>query len=199
MDMDDNSSDMDMSDDMDMGMSMVMTFTSWSDYQLKIVWDGWDVKTEWQFALSWFAVMFMTFAYQGLKHQHTYLEAQIMSLRMKRSDSGDDKGSSSAETPTVSGTSRAPLVEKLIDTVVGGSNEIPFKYVLLHAFLGSVNYALALILMLVAMTYNPSLFMALVVGYFLGDIFFFRRSLMPKLGQYEAVNTRYGVAGNDCH
>ena len=38
---------------MDMGMEMVMTFGKWSDYQLKIVFNGWDVQEKWQFALSW--------------------------------------------------------------------------------------------------------------------------------------------------
>ena len=45
-----NSSDMDMGG---MSMEMVMTFGDWRDYQLKIVFDGWDVQTKFQFALSW--------------------------------------------------------------------------------------------------------------------------------------------------
>ena len=206
MDMDDNSGMA--ADDMggmDMDMSMVMTFTSWSDYQLKIVWDGWDVQTQWQFALSWFAVMLMTVGYQGLKYQYTALEAYIMSLRLKRNDSGDDKSASPSDKSAMDLGASAPvssrqsIYEKLMDNVVGGASEVPFKYIIVHAVLGTLNYAVALILMLVAMTYNPNLFMALVVGYFFGDLFFFRRPLMPKLAQYEAVNARYGAADGDCH
>ena len=135
------------------------------------------------------------FAYR-LQHQHTYLEAQIMSLRL-RSDSGDDKGSPSAETPTISGTSRAPLVEKLIDTVVGGSNEIPFKYVLpcfpgvSQLRFGAYSYACCHDLQS-QLVYERRWLL-------LGRHLLLQRSLMPKLGQYEALNTRYGVAGNDCH
>ena len=57
---------------------------------------------------------------------------------------------------------------------------------LLHAFLSAVNYGLALMLMLVAMTYNPSLFVALVVGYGLGDYMFHIR--IPS-----------GSVENNCH
>ncbi|RYG93529.1 copper transporter family protein [archaeon] len=40
---------------------------------------------------------------------------------------------------------------------------------------------MALMLMLVAMTYNPSLFLALVVGYFVGSFFFYRhRDLLAQ-------------------
>ena len=47
---------------------------------------------------------------------------------------------------------------------------------LLHAILGGMSYGLAMLLMLVAMTYNPSLFLALVIGYTVGDFIFFRLS-----------------------
>ncbi len=44
---------------------------------------------------------------------------------------------------------------------------------LLHSLVSALSYGLALMLMLVAMTYNPSLFLSLVVGYGLGDFLFF--------------------------
>ena len=44
---------------------------------------------------------------------------------------------------------------------------------LLHAFLSAFAYALALLLMLVAMTYNSLLFLSLVAGYFAGDYLFY--------------------------
>ena len=44
---------------------------------------------------------------------------------------------------------------------------------LLHAALSGLNYGLAMMLMLVVMTYNPNLFVALVVGYAIGDYYFF--------------------------
>lgn len=194
MDMDDEGGDM-------MMMMMTMTFGSWSDYELKIVWEGWDVKTKGQFALSWFAVVLMTIAYQGLKYWHSSLDSRMVSLNLKRNGSGDEavlpNEKTSLDLTTPSGNPKTAMYEKLLDNVIGGASEVPLKLVVLHAALAAFNYALALILMLVAMTYNPSLFMALIVGYFLGDIMFFRRHLAPKFAQYEALN--YQAAGGDCH
>lgn len=44
-----------------------------------------------------------------------------------------------------------------------------------HSLTTGLTYAVSLLLMLVAMTFNPSLFVALVVGYTAGDFIFFSR------------------------
>lgn len=52
----------------------------------------------------------------------------------------------------------------------------PTQYILLrvlHAVLSGLNYGIALLLMLVAMTFNPSLLVALMFGYAVGDFMFF--------------------------
>jgi hypothetical protein len=46
-----------------------------------------------------------------------------------------------------------------------------------HAGLSGLSYLWSLLLMLVAMTYNPGLFVALVLGYALGDFLFFGRTV----------------------
>lgn len=66
------------------------------------------------------------------------------------------------------------------------SNKSLFRYVrnnnrtlllrAFHSILTGVNYGLALLMMLIAMTYNPSLFLALVSGYSVGDFLFFSKS-----------------------
>lgn len=55
---------------------------------------------------------------------------------------------------------------------------------ILHALLSGLNYGVALLLMLIAMTYNPGLFLALIFGYAVGDFLFFSK-------------TRYSVY--ECH
>ena len=50
-----------------------------------------------------------------------------------------------------------------------------FSLRILHSILAGLNYGLALLLMLVAMTYNPSLLIALIVGYAIGDFIFFAK------------------------
>lgn len=49
---------------------------------------------------------------------------------------------------------------------------------LMHAIFSSMNYFVALILMLIAMTYNPGLLLALVFGYAIGDFLFFTKIKM---------------------
>ena len=65
----------------------------------------------------------------------------------------------------------------------------PTQYMMLrilHAVLSGVNYGVALLLMLVAMTFNPSLFVALMFGYAVGDFVFFSW-------------TRPSSVAQDCH
>jgi hypothetical protein len=58
-----------------------------------------------------------------------------------------------------------------------------FWFRVLHAVLSGLNYGLALLLMLIAMTYNPSLFMALIVGYSFGDFIFFAQMRPASLSE----------------
>ncbi|RYY86039.1 copper transporter family protein [archaeon] len=55
---------------------------------------------------------------------------------------------------------------------------------------------MALMLMLVAMTYNPSLFLALVVGYFVGSYLFYTS---PTIGTAEGSSKQgTGYSEHDC-
>lgn len=56
---------------------------------------------------------------------------------------------------------------------LGPSNFLLLR--LLHSVLSGYNYGVALVLMLIAMTFNPSLFLALVIGYALGDFIFYAK------------------------
>ena len=38
-----------------MDSNMSMTFSSWHDYQVQILFVGWNIKTPLEFAMSWFA------------------------------------------------------------------------------------------------------------------------------------------------
>ena len=56
-----------------------------------------------------------------------------------------------------------------------------FTLRLQHAGLSALSYCWSLLLMLVAMTYNTALFVALVIGYAVGDFIFITR--MAELGR----------------
>ena len=62
---------------------------------------------------------------------------------------------------------------KRIQKVIGMSAWRYFWFRILHAILSGLNYGIALMLMLIAMTYNPSLFLALIIGYCTGDFIFY--------------------------
>jgi len=194
---------MDMTDDksmdmggMGMGMGMTMTFTSWADYQLKVVFDWWDITTKWQFAISWFAIVLATIGYQGLKYhvermdligdcffdkrnsEEISINTNLLAGGAPRKDTG---GSGSGSGFGVDPNSNSNTQHKNI------------KFIIYHAIMVAHLYGLSLLLMLVAMTYNPWLFIALVLGYGIGDGIFFSRS--------HAMRKTLGAVGNysDCH
>lgn len=47
---------------------VVMTFGSWKDYQLQLLWESWDIEEEWQYALSWIAVFLAVVLYHGVHY-----------------------------------------------------------------------------------------------------------------------------------
>ena len=183
-----------------MEMDMVMTFQSWSSYQLQIVFEHWNVTTKWQFAGSWFAIVFLTVAYHGLKFSIAKMEAQENSGHYKRHSLGDSSGANvmGLDTNNISNISLTGVGSKTDAQVTGISS---LKYKLQHAALTGVSYGFSLILMLVAMTYNPWLFVALMIGWALGD-FIFNPMLADLMRRTRAISSTGGVlVGNDmdCH
>eukprot|EP01031_Cornospumella_fuschlensis_P039637 gene39637-48255_t len=148
---------MQMDDNMGMGM-MPMTFGQWSDYKLKLLFESWDIKEKWQFALSWFAVVLAVVVYHGLRYCIGEIELWMSDWRRR------SYGTSSSSSY---GTSLLKKEEKVLFVSSSNPKANHIRLRLLHAFLSALQYGMALMLMLVAMTYNPSLFLALVVGYFI--------------------------------
>lgn len=136
-----------------MDMEMVMTFSDFSAYELKLLFESWNITTKTEFALSWFAVMFAVIFFHGMKYTYRYLTNLLENYDNAPLASRAD-GSSEESTPK-------------------NSNPYTFTQLLVvRSFLNAIIYAWALFLMLVSMTYNSSLFCALVVGYFFGDLIF---------------------------
>jgi len=187
-----------------------MTFQEWSQYQVKILFDGWDVQTKGQFAASWFAIVVAVIAYHMLKYYIEYFEYYVKSIQVKR-DSIDSKPLTASlhHNPVIRKDSAQELEPSLTSTMVpnnsygaapeyydGSSLKVPGRFLVAHALLTGLNYGLSLMLMLVAMTYNPSLFLALVVGWVAGDGIFYRKLIQLRI--------RYGTNNNlqantDCH
>lgn len=172
--------EMDMGDD-HMSMSMVMTFGKWTDYQLQLIFSSWDIKTRTEYTFAWFAVVTAVICWHGLKYfSSVFVEESLRHIILStKAISRDDTEYSNINSPqSVSETAKSTTTHLLLVT---GKTNTTWKRVLilrvLHSFLAAITYGLALLLMLVSMTYNLGLFAALVVGYFIGDLLFYMISV----------------------
>ena len=117
------------------------TFKSWSDYKLKLLFDSWNITEGWQFALTWVAVVISVVTYHFMEYFRVTLQHGMLTLLSNLQDGQADK-----------------ILR-------------PGGWFLLKVAYGSVvacNYALSLMFVLIAITFNPSLFLALFVGYLIG-------------------------------
>ena len=203
-------------------MMMQMTFGKFTDYKVTIVWDWWNVTTVTQYFFSWVVIVLLVIVLFFVKMPMlAMVEEKLRQLKSNTKDANSDHNSpavnnaaagaeepfreqTSAEgTGTGSGTGTrysildghqpVEMRETILKRLPKSSSKAIWAMRLLHAFLSAVGYGLALLLMLVAMTYNVGLCIALVVGYFIGDLIFFngtiRSSPIAAIGSAFTVNT----------
>ena len=179
---------------MSMPMTMVMTFGKWSDYQVTLLFDSWDIKTKSQYVVAWFGVVLAVVCWHGLKYLlTTCVEDSIRNLVLNTKTNSHDDSEYSNVNDLQSPTSSKQFSANHLLLSEGKTNFTWKKILILrvvHAFIAACIYALALLLMLVSMTYNCGLFLALVVGYFIGDILFFMLGL---------PNSSANVSEHECH
>lgn len=175
--------------------SMSMTFDGWNTYRTKLLFDGWAVETQWEFALSCVAVVFFAVIYQAMRFL-VYVVEDTMHPQIDPSFSTLVESSLEGEGHSVGGGAKGRTSDARGYQLAGTDPENPVasttapkrptaddelsstRYIwlrLLHSVLSGLNYGLALLLMLLAMTYNPSIFISLISGYALGDFIFFAR------------------------
>ena len=182
---------MDSTDDATATMSM--TFDSWSVYKLKLLFDGWDVQTQWEFGLTCLAVGLAAVIYQAMRflifvvedtmHPQSLSSFSTLDSVMDSSTrhGGGDKGSAvtnpANRTDPQTGYQRASPSDDTapLSSTSSGSSDRYIWLRLLHSVLAGLNYGLALVLMLIAMSYNPSILVSLISGYAIGDFIFFVR------------------------
>ena len=133
-------------------MDMTMTFLPWSTYQTSIVFDFWKPSTVFEFVLSWIFVCLLTIFYQWFKFCIVSPLAAKIAQRSRKFKSDDSESFSLIDHPDA-------------------ADDI-FTIRLQHAIFSAVSYAFSLFLMLIAMTYVPTLFLSLIIGYGFGDYFF---------------------------
>lgn len=171
---------------MDMMGSMSMTFASFSTYKMQVVWGWWDVKTKGQYVATLLALAAAVVVHRWLvKLEVAYVKKTLVQAT---EDGGAGRGGGGGgfvgglgiNTTT---TANMELGESLL---MGGGGtgagrtrlhgavvkSVPFSKRLMHAAFSGLLYLYALLLMLAAMTYNPGLFLALGVGYIVGELCF---------------------------
>lgn len=129
--------------------SISMVFDNWSHFKMQLLFTTWEIQTPWQFALTWFAVFFAVITFHYLD-----VVSRCFSYGMKTflSKTGDFSDMSEANNPRPNrpvGWSTVKILRGLID---------------------ACRYILGIFIMLIAMTLNPSLVLAIFVGYWTGSI-----------------------------
>ena len=167
---------MPMSMPMSMPMTMVMTFGSWGDYKLHLIFNSWNIQNRTQYFFTWIFVVLAVVCWHALKHfQSTVIDAQLRSTTVNSKQNSEDRIDYSKVDPNnaadIKTSPRNPL---LLDMKMPDIRRKLWTLRLIHAFLSAFTHGLALMLMLVSMTYNCGLFLALLVGHFIGDILFHR-------------------------
>ena len=154
-----------------------------------------------EYFASWLFVCVATVSFHGLRYLITIVESNLVTS-LNKGETSENHTNSDVErgnAPTGTGT-RTGMESTFLIGKKGSSSGVVhhsfdkrqiFMLRLSHASLSGLSYCLALLLMLVAMTYNSGLFLALVVGYALGDFIFFTRTVSVGRG----ATTAGGGAG----
>ena len=124
-----------------MSGSMRSTFGSWSQFQLQLLFETWNITEQWQFALTWFAVVTSVVVYHLLEYALLILQHGMLALLSQSQ-------------------------EKESDAIVRPNGWLILK--MITSFIIACKYGLSLFFMMIAMSFNPSLFLALVIGYLIG-------------------------------
>ena len=150
---------------MAMTMTMAMTFTPWTQYRVTLLFDWLVIDSPFEFFIAWLVVAAATILMHGVKYANLRVEASI---------AGDKKdnslfGSSHDEDHIFTGFHSY----KYRKSNGNNGNYTQMNLRIIHSVLGAIHYGLSLLLMLVAMTFNSALFVALIIGYLIGDYIFY--------------------------
>lgn len=126
-----------------------MTFSDWSVYQLNFLFDTYTITTKGQFAGTFFGVVMLSVLYHVIDcYSNIYnsiMLLQLQNIHNKKNDNDDTINTNHHVKP------HGWLASKLIYSILIG-----------------IKYTISLFLMLIAMTMNPNLLLALALGYSIG-------------------------------
>lgn len=164
------------------------SFDAWNSHQLTLLFHAFHIKTKWEFALAWFAVVFATCFMVFLSTVRHLFECMLKRL-LEEEELKKKIKENQEDVEVVEDSSISMTKTNITSTAISSSSpsipiatfaslflsEYPSGWIFLKLCLALIcgcEYGLALMLMLVAMTFNPSLFLALGCGYALGHYLF---------------------------
>lgn len=166
-----------------MGDMMMMAMTFHGGYQETILFDQWSTHSVGAFVASWFAVFLFSIAYEALKTFRDYLARREFTARrnslstpsgVNADDPNSERANDSALIPSNQNENRRQNRARLLS--------LPH---LIQTFLHIIQMGISYLLMLIAMTYNGYLFLAVVLGAGCGHFLFaWSRSNMMDFGDH---------------
>ena len=150
--------------------------------QTKLLFRSWDITEPYQFVLTWFAVMFIVITYFVLAQFIAAMDWSMINLLTAEREK-DAKIQSSLFLYNIEQFQRSPRP-------VGWSS-----LKVLHSLVTGFNYGLSLMIMLIAMSFIPSLFLAIFIGGCIGEFLTCDFRLDLSMGLYSPLSTYSGLSG----
>lgn len=150
-------------------------FDGFAEYQVKILFQGWLTVTVWQFALSCIGLFSFSIVYHLLKWLRVRLEKSIRGVMHRMSDR------------YIAEETENLVKKNSIENGAGNSRERARELVGLYValfVLSTVQTTLWLLLSMANMTFNPWVFMSIVLGYSIGDV-----AVHGKIANLKNLNT----------
>lgn len=126
---------------------MKTTFAEWDDIHARVLFTWWDISSPIYYIATWIIIFTMAVGYQASR-------AFVCGIEDKLSK------------PTCSRASLKWVASLLVYIPDNATLFLRIFHAVCHAF----SFAMGLLLMLIAMTFNVGLFIALVAGFWTGDM-----------------------------
>lgn len=158
--------------------SNVGYFSNWNSYRLNLLFSTYVIETPLQFALTWFAVVFAVIFFHFLDAVVTCMDKGMIGFLSKDEKYHPSELNSNGYNQKIA----RPVGWTLVKIIRG--------------LFAALKYGLSLMLMLIAMTFNPSLFLALFIGYWVGDIIFCDFHINMSMNTIKAMYSDGGFVGS---
>ncbi|CAF1083681.1 unnamed protein product [Adineta ricciae] len=164
---------------------MMMAMTFHGGYTEQILFDQWNTKSVTAFVGSWFVIFFVAVLYEGLKTVRDHLakreilrhpldEDNRQSPLVRQHDQQNDRSNNNDLLPRVRTSDNRTKRARLLST-----------YHIIQTLLHILQMGISYLLMLIAMTFNVYLFLAVILGAGLGHFLFgWRRSTVIDYNEH---------------